>query len=78
MLIREEIVQDASAGLASKTSTPPSRSPRIHMAKPLPKPPSTKVQIKNRTIVFPETGTGESSGNITFSQFSLALVSDVT
>ncbi|KYO35334.1 centrosomal protein of [Alligator mississippiensis] len=63
VLIREEIVQDASAGLASKTSTPPSRSPRIHMAKPLPKPPSTKVQIKNRTIVFPETGTGESSEN---------------
>ncbi|XP_019380490.1 PREDICTED: centrosomal protein of 192 kDa isoform X2 [Gavialis gangeticus] len=63
VLIREEIAQDASAGLASKTSTPPSRSPRIHMAKPLPKPPSTKVQIKNRTIVFPETGTGESSEN---------------
>uniref|UniRef100_A0A7M4EJL6 Centrosomal protein 192 n=1 Tax=Crocodylus porosus TaxID=8502 RepID=A0A7M4EJL6_CROPO len=63
VLIREEIAQDTSAGLASKTSTPPSRSPRIHMAKPLPKPPSTKVQIKNRTIVFHETRTGESSEN---------------
>uniref|UniRef100_A0A8C3SYV5 Centrosomal protein 192 n=1 Tax=Chelydra serpentina TaxID=8475 RepID=A0A8C3SYV5_CHESE len=64
--IREDIAQDVS--LTSSTSkklnvlTPPSESV-IHMIKPLPKLPSTKVEIKNRTVIFPETGFGESSEN---------------
>uniref|UniRef100_A0A8C5R1G7 Centrosomal protein 192 n=1 Tax=Leptobrachium leishanense TaxID=445787 RepID=A0A8C5R1G7_9ANUR len=33
----------------------------IHMAKPLLKSPSRKVEIKNRTLVFPTTISGESS-----------------
>ncbi|KAM8966922.1 centrosomal protein of 192 kDa [Pelodytes ibericus] len=33
----------------------------VHMAKPLPKSPPTKVEIKNSTLVFPKTISGESS-----------------
>uniref|UniRef100_A0A674ITQ1 Centrosomal protein 192 n=1 Tax=Terrapene triunguis TaxID=2587831 RepID=A0A674ITQ1_9SAUR len=64
--IREDIAQDVSStGSASKkldVLTPSSESV-IHMIKPLPKLPSTKVEIKNRTIIFPETRFGESSEN---------------
>ncbi|EMP32037.1 hypothetical protein UY3_10824, partial [Chelonia mydas] len=64
--IREDIAQDvSSAGSISKkldVLTPASESV-IHMIKPLPKLPSTNVEIKNRTIIFPETGFGESSEN---------------
>ncbi|XP_067402161.1 centrosomal protein of 192 kDa [Emydura macquarii macquarii] len=64
--IQEDITQDiSSTGLTSKkldVLTPASES-IIHMIKPLPKLPSTKVEIRNRTIVFPETGSGESSEN---------------
>ncbi|XP_065254396.1 centrosomal protein of 192 kDa [Emys orbicularis] len=64
--IREDIAQDVSStGSASKkldVLTPSSESV-IHMIKPLPKLPSTKVEIKNRTIFFPETRFGESSEN---------------
>ncbi|XP_044282345.1 centrosomal protein of 192 kDa isoform X2 [Varanus komodoensis] len=34
--------------------------PVIHI-RPLQKPPSTKLEIKNRTVFFPETGSGKSS-----------------
>uniref|UniRef100_A0A8C8RB64 Centrosomal protein 192 n=1 Tax=Pelusios castaneus TaxID=367368 RepID=A0A8C8RB64_9SAUR len=64
--IREDITQGTpSTGSTSKKLdilTPPSES-ITHMVKPFPKLPSTKVEIKNRTIVFPETGSGESSEN---------------
>ncbi|XP_030408560.1 centrosomal protein of 192 kDa isoform X6 [Gopherus evgoodei] len=64
--IREDIAQDVSStGSASKkleVLTPPSESV-THMIKPLPKLPSTKVEIKNRAIIFPETRFGESSEN---------------
>uniref|UniRef100_A0A452I322 Uncharacterized protein n=1 Tax=Gopherus agassizii TaxID=38772 RepID=A0A452I322_9SAUR len=64
--IRKDIAQDVSStGSASKkldVLTPPSESV-THMIKPLPKLPSTKVEIKNRAIIFPETRFGESSEN---------------
>uniref|UniRef100_A0A8C3IZ97 Centrosomal protein 192 n=1 Tax=Chrysemys picta bellii TaxID=8478 RepID=A0A8C3IZ97_CHRPI len=64
--IREDIAQDVSStGSASKKLDVliPSSESVIHMIKPLPKLPSTKVEIKNRTIIFPETRFGESSEN---------------
>uniref|UniRef100_A0A8D2LUA2 Centrosomal protein 192 n=1 Tax=Varanus komodoensis TaxID=61221 RepID=A0A8D2LUA2_VARKO len=39
--------------------------PVIHI-RPLQKPPSTKLEIKNRTVFFPETGSGKSSGKLCF------------
>ncbi|XP_043364073.1 centrosomal protein of 192 kDa isoform X2 [Dermochelys coriacea] len=64
--IREDLAQDVSStGSISKkldVLTQASESV-IHMIKPLPKLPSTNVEIKNRTIIFPETGFGESSEN---------------
>ncbi|KFV54164.1 Centrosomal protein of 192 kDa, partial [Gavia stellata] len=41
--------------------TPQSESPTIHVAKPLSVLPLTKMEIKNRTIVFPTTRPGQSS-----------------
>uniref|UniRef100_A0A8C0BQT1 Centrosomal protein 192 n=1 Tax=Buteo japonicus TaxID=224669 RepID=A0A8C0BQT1_9AVES len=38
-------------------------SPTVHVAKPLPVLPLTKMEIKNRTIVFPKTRPGQSSEN---------------
>uniref|UniRef100_A0A663F0R7 Centrosomal protein 192 n=1 Tax=Aquila chrysaetos chrysaetos TaxID=223781 RepID=A0A663F0R7_AQUCH len=43
--------------------TPQSESPTVHVAKPLPGLPLTKMEIKNRTIVFPKTRPGQSSEN---------------
>uniref|UniRef100_A0A8C0BSH0 Centrosomal protein 192 n=1 Tax=Buteo japonicus TaxID=224669 RepID=A0A8C0BSH0_9AVES len=43
--------------------TPQSESPTVHVAKPLPVLPLTKMEIKNRTIVFPKTRPGQSSEN---------------
>nr|XP_009937233.1 PREDICTED: LOW QUALITY PROTEIN: centrosomal protein of 192 kDa [Opisthocomus hoazin] len=40
---------------------PQSESPTIHVAKPLSVLPLTKMEIKNRTIVFPKTRSGQSS-----------------
>ncbi|XP_047647424.1 centrosomal protein of 192 kDa [Phacochoerus africanus] len=34
-----------------------------HLVKPLTKPPSTRVEIRNKTIIFPTTEPGETSGN---------------
>ncbi|CAM4508869.1 unnamed protein product [Caretta caretta] len=64
--IREDIAQDVSStGSISKKLDVlmPASESVIHMIKPLPKLPSTNVEIKNRTIIFPETGFGESSEN---------------
>ncbi|XP_010134588.1 PREDICTED: centrosomal protein of 192 kDa-like, partial [Buceros rhinoceros silvestris] len=38
-----------------------SESPTVHVAKPLAALPSTKMEIRNRTIVFPKTRPGHSS-----------------
>ncbi|XP_068788214.1 centrosomal protein of 192 kDa isoform X2 [Struthio camelus] len=63
--IREAIAQDVS-----KTGSPSRKldvftlqpeSPIVHVAKPLSVPSLTKMEIKNRTVIFPKTGSGESS-----------------
>ncbi|XP_010147777.1 PREDICTED: centrosomal protein of 192 kDa-like, partial [Eurypyga helias] len=46
--------------------SPQSESPAVHVAKPLPVLPVTKMEIKNRTVVFPRTRPGRSSGNIAY------------
>ncbi|KGL82099.1 Centrosomal protein of 192 kDa, partial [Tinamus guttatus] len=63
-------IQDAIAKGASEEGSPsrkldifalPSENPAIHVAKPLSMPSFSTVVIKNRTVVFPNTGSGESS-----------------
>uniref|UniRef100_K7F848 Centrosomal protein 192 n=1 Tax=Pelodiscus sinensis TaxID=13735 RepID=K7F848_PELSI len=64
--IRQNVAQDVSSttSMSKKLDvfTPPSAS-ITHMIKPFTKLPSSKVEIKNKTIIFPETGSGESSEN---------------
>ncbi|NXI71427.1 CE192 protein, partial [Anseranas semipalmata] len=63
--IREAIAQDVSgAGSPSRRRdafTLQSASPTVHVAKPLSALPLTKMEIKNRTVIFPKTRAGESS-----------------
>ncbi|XP_009577755.1 PREDICTED: centrosomal protein of 192 kDa-like, partial [Fulmarus glacialis] len=63
--IREAVAQSVSgADFPSRRRdifTPQSESPTVHVAKPLPVLPLTKMEIKNRTIVFPETRPGQNS-----------------
>ncbi|KAM4704993.1 centrosomal protein of 192 kDa [Rhinophrynus dorsalis] len=66
-------VQISEASTPTPNMSAPSGAPRtfamisplsetpVHIAKPLPKSPSAKVEIKNRTLVFPKTASGESS-----------------
>uniref|UniRef100_A0A669PMN8 Centrosomal protein 192 n=1 Tax=Phasianus colchicus TaxID=9054 RepID=A0A669PMN8_PHACC len=59
--IRE--AQDAS-GTSSPSRrrglfTPQSASPTVHVAKPLSAHPLTKMEIKNRSVIFPKTRAGE-------------------
>lgn len=42
--------------------TPQSENATVNVAKPLPWPPLTEMEIKNKNIVFPKTRTGQSSG----------------
>lgn len=57
--------------------TPQSESPTVHIAKPLSVLPLTKMEIKNRIIVFPKTRPGHSSGNIAYFVNSMSVVSCV-
>ncbi|KAM9303176.1 centrosomal protein of 192 kDa [Morus bassanus] len=63
--IREPVAQSVSgADFPSRRRdifTPQSESPTVHVAKPLSVLPLTKMEIKNRTIVFPKTRPGQSS-----------------
>ncbi|KAM6281298.1 centrosomal protein of 192 kDa [Porphyrio hochstetteri] len=63
--IQEAVAQSASgADLPSRRHaifTQQSESPTIHVAKPLSVLPLTKMEIKNRTVVFPETRPSQSS-----------------
>ncbi|XP_054046587.1 centrosomal protein of 192 kDa isoform X1 [Rissa tridactyla] len=63
--IQEAVAQSVSgAGFPSRRRdifTPQSESPTVHVAKPLPVLPLVKMEIKNRTIVFPKTRPGHSS-----------------
>ncbi|KAM6445412.1 centrosomal protein of 192 kDa [Rhynochetos jubatus] len=63
--IREAVAQSVSgADFPSRRRsifTQQSESPAVHVAKPLPVLPLTKMEIKNRTVVFPKTRPGQSS-----------------
>ncbi|XP_036923535.1 centrosomal protein of 192 kDa [Sturnira hondurensis] len=64
--IREELTQEElSNRLASSSFGFPSvTEPLIsHLVKPMTKPPSTKVEIRNKTVTFPTTEPGETSEN---------------
>lgn len=79
--IREVVAQSISgADFPSRRRdifTPQSESPTVHVAKPLPVLPLTKMEIKNRTIVFPKTRPGQSSGNIACIVNATSVVSHV-
>lgn len=68
--IQEAVAQSVSgADFPSRRRavfTPQSESPTVHVAKPLSVLPLTKMEIKNRTIVFPKTRPGQSSGIIAY------------
>nr|XP_015213299.1 PREDICTED: centrosomal protein of 192 kDa [Lepisosteus oculatus] len=63
--IREGLALDLSATASSAKPlgvlTAQPETPVLHVAKPQPKALPTKVEIKNRTLVFPTTVSGESS-----------------
>ncbi|XP_024435919.2 centrosomal protein of 192 kDa isoform X2 [Desmodus rotundus] len=64
--IREELTQEelftrlASSSFGIPSVTEPLIS---HLVKPMTKPPSTKVEIRNKTVTFPTTEPGETSEN---------------
>ncbi|XP_058878688.1 centrosomal protein of 192 kDa isoform X1 [Acipenser ruthenus] len=53
----------ATASSTKQLSVLPAQpeTPILQMAKPFPKPPSTNVEIKNKTLIFPTTTSGASS-----------------
>lgn len=66
--IREDLTQqELLTHLASSTFgiLSPGTEPSVsYLVKPMTKPPSTKVEIRNKTITFPATEPGETSGMI--------------
>ncbi|KAM9308329.1 centrosomal protein of 192 kDa [Gastrophryne carolinensis] len=52
-----------NAGRKSLPLLTPHLDTPVHVAKPLPKPQSAVIEIKNRTIVFPKTAARETSEN---------------
>ncbi|XP_072462705.1 centrosomal protein of 192 kDa [Notamacropus eugenii] len=61
--IREDITKEGPSTCLASKQILTSESPLSHMLKPGTKPPSTKVEIKTKTITFPETEPGETSEN---------------
>uniref|UniRef100_G1MHB9 Centrosomal protein 192 n=1 Tax=Ailuropoda melanoleuca TaxID=9646 RepID=G1MHB9_AILME len=65
--IREDLTQkELLTHLASSTFgiLSPGTEPSVsHLVKPMTKPPSTKVEIRNKTVTFPATEPGETSEN---------------
>ncbi|XP_040597591.1 centrosomal protein of 192 kDa isoform X3 [Mesocricetus auratus] len=64
--IREDLSQEPLPHLASSTfgTLGPGPEPSIsHLTKPITKPPSTKVEIRNKTVIFPPTESGKTSEN---------------
>lgn len=65
--IREDLTQEellprlatsSTLGILTSASEPPIS----HLVKPVTKPPSTKVEIRNKTVTFPTTEPGKTSG----------------
>nr|XP_021515189.1 centrosomal protein of 192 kDa isoform X1 [Meriones unguiculatus] len=64
--IREDLTEEPLSHLASSTFgiLAPAPEPSIsHLTKPITKPPSTKLEIRNKTVVFPPTAPGKTSEN---------------
>ncbi|XP_076992167.1 centrosomal protein of 192 kDa isoform X2 [Tamandua tetradactyla] len=67
--IREDLTQEELpftkpvASSPFRTLPPGSELSFSHLLKPMTKPPSTKVEIRNKTITFPTTEPGETSEN---------------
>lgn len=64
--IREDLTQELLPHLASSTFgiLAPAPEPSIsHLTKPITKPPSTKVEIRSKTVIFPPTEPGKTSEN---------------
>uniref|UniRef100_A0A2K6GY23 Centrosomal protein 192 n=1 Tax=Propithecus coquereli TaxID=379532 RepID=A0A2K6GY23_PROCO len=65
--VREDLTQEELlTRLASKPFgiLPPVSEPSVsHLTKPMTKPPSTKVEIRNKTVTFPTTEPGKTSEN---------------
>ncbi|NXB38237.1 CE192 protein, partial [Eulacestoma nigropectus] len=65
VLIQEAVAQSASGAdfpcRRCDVVTPQSENPTVDVAKPLPRLPLTKMEIKNRNIIFPKTRLGQSS-----------------
>ncbi|XP_041421390.1 centrosomal protein 192kDa L homeolog isoform X2 [Xenopus laevis] len=64
--IKVQINEDSALSTSTSTTKPrgllsPHPDTPVHIAKPFTKSPSTKVEIKNRTLMFPKTAAGESS-----------------
>ena len=65
--IREDLTQEPLPHLASSTFgiLVPGPEPSIsHLTKPVTKPPSTKVAIRSKTVIFPPTEPGQASGTV--------------
>lgn len=66
VLIQEAVTQSVSGSdlpcRRCDTDTPQSENPTVDVPKPLPGLPLTEMEIKNKTIVFPKTRPGQSSG----------------
>ncbi|CAH7032878.1 Cep192 [Phodopus roborovskii] len=64
--IREDLREEPLSHLASSTFgiLAPGPEPSIsHLTKPIRKPPSTKIEIRNKTVIFPPTEPGKTSEN---------------
>ncbi|XP_052011848.1 centrosomal protein of 192 kDa isoform X3 [Apodemus sylvaticus] len=65
--IREDLTQEPLPHLPSSCTLgilAPAPEPSIHhLTKPISKPPSTKVEIRSKTVVFPPTEPGKTSEN---------------
>ncbi|XP_057644455.1 centrosomal protein of 192 kDa isoform X1 [Chionomys nivalis] len=64
--IREDLTQEPLPHLATSTFgiLVPGPEPSIsHLTKPITKPPSTKVAIRSKTVIFPPTEPGQASEN---------------
>ncbi|KAL1773624.1 centrosomal protein of 192 kDa isoform X1 [Sigmodon hispidus] len=64
--IREDLTEEPLPHLTSNTFgiLAPGPEPSIsHLTKPITKPPSTKVEIRSKTVIFPPTEPGKTSEN---------------
>ncbi|XP_012820826.2 centrosomal protein of 192 kDa isoform X4 [Xenopus tropicalis] len=64
--IKVQISEESTLSTSNSTTKPcavlsPHPETPVHIAKPFTNSPSTKVEIKNRTLMFPKTAAGESS-----------------